>query len=374
MLPAGAAAILRRRAIKCRQRCYLGSTILRRCAVSPPAATAGGFYARRIIGGDCHHRHSDFAVAAGDPVCSRGRPDSECGNNMRQISLGLLSHHDARRVFPPGTYDLIDTPDEAFQNRRCWMHDLLPYIGEEALYEQFTAWMIQNDETMTFPLNTSVVTPLMCPSDPIGPKLHTIHPGGGDTNGVTNSQGFSGNIVVCGSSNVLNPGPDPLTCNVNSTNPSMVDGLMFATSAIRIKNISDGTNHTAMVGEIILTPDVSDDDLRGRYYNPTCGGVTFTTKCPPNTAQPDRVDWCSAFPVPGAPCIANQSASPGLGNLFLSVRSYHPGGVNLGLADGSVRFVGDEVDPVTYTALGSRNSRGAQRGLLKRSNRITAAR
>jgi len=41
--------------------------------------------------------------------------------------------------------------------------------------------------------------------------------------------------------------------------------------------------------------------------------------------------------------------------MFVSVRSYHPGGVNLGLADGSVRFVSENMDPVVFQALGSRD-------------------
>jgi prepilin-type processing-associated H-X9-DG protein len=41
--------------------------------------------------------------------------------------------------------------------------------------------------------------------------------------------------------------------------------------------------------------------------------------------------------------------------MFLSARSYHPGGVNMGMADGSVRFVGDDVDVQAYLAAGSRN-------------------
>ena len=39
----------------------------------------------------------------------------------------------------------------------------------------------------------------------------------------------------------------------------------------------------------------------------------------------------------------------------MSARSYHSGGVNFGLADGSIRFISDEVSANTYTALGSRN-------------------
>jgi prepilin-type processing-associated H-X9-DG protein len=64
---------------------------------------------------------------------------------------------------------------------------------------------------------------------------------------------------------------------------------------------------------------------------------------------PDQFDWCQATPVKRAPCIWSGT------NMFVSVRSYHPGGVNVCLADGSVRFVRDSISPLTWSAMGSRD-------------------
>jgi hypothetical protein len=279
---------------------------------------------------------------------------SQCTNNMRQVALGLLNHVDVHKAFPHGTYPVIDcltcnVPTIGPNNdRRSWMQDMLPYIEEENLYEQFVIYMNAGGSALNFPQNVTIVTPMMCPSDPLGPKLVTYNGGGGVGNGVTNSQGFSGNMVVCVGNSYENPGSD-----ANSTNPTLVNGIMFSRSTTRMKEIQDGTSHTALVSEIILTPDVIDNDIRGRYYNPSHGGVLFSTLYPPNTSVPDQVDWCSAAPVPLAPCIPSQGAD--LGNLYMSARSYHTGGVNLALADASVRFIGDDVSPVVYQAIGSRN-------------------
>jgi prepilin-type processing-associated H-X9-DG protein len=43
--------------------------------------------------------------------------------------------------------------------------------------------------------------------------------------------------------------------------------------------------------------------------------------------------------------------------MYVSVRSYHPGGVNLALADASVRFVGETIDPDIFKAMGSRSGK-----------------
>ncbi len=208
------------------------------------------------------------------------------------------------------------------------MPELLPYLEEEPLFEQFFNFMNAGGSALNFPLNISIITPMMCPDDPLGPKLQTYNSGGGNGNGVTNSQGFSGNMVVCVGNSYENPGAD-----ANSTNPLMVNGIMYARSQTKMKDILDGSSHTALVSEIILSADAIDNDIRGRYYNPSHGGVLFSTLYPPNTSVPDQVDWCSAAPAKTAPCIPSQGAD--LGNLYMSARSYHPGGVNLALADGS---------------------------------------
>ena len=115
-------------------------------------------------------------------------------------------------------------------------------------------------------------------------------------------------------------------------------------------------SHTALLSEVILTPDETDDDERGRYYDSVNGGTQFTTKYPPNTSVPDRMNWISKHPAPnhrvsGAP--AANAALPKT-NSFRQ-RSYHTGGVNFVTADGAVHFITDSIDPVLYTGFGSRN-------------------
>ncbi len=66
------------------------------------------------------------------------------------------------------------------------------------------------------------------------------------------------------------------------------------------------------------------------------------------------------FYTPNAPvydCVANLSTAgqqqyTAVG--FKAARSNHPGGVNLLLADGSVRFISNGIQPATWTALGTR--------------------
>jgi len=136
-----------------------------------------------------------------------------------------------------------------------------------------------------------------------------------------------------------------------------LNGLFFAISTIRIADIRDGTWNTAMVSELILNHDTDSHDIRGRYHNPAHGGVLFSTRLPPNNMVPDQLNWCANNPRPEAPCIWTGT------QMFVSVRSFHSGGVNMCCADGSVSFVSDGVDTIVFKALGSRNGQEVVRPL-----------
>ena len=269
---------------------------------------------------------------------------AQCTNHLKQLGLAMHNHHSTYKHLPHGTYNYIDStfstpaPYNNMQDRRCWMHDTLPFMEQVPLFQRFQEYMKTNPSALGFPELDTVISTLMCPSDPIGPKLHTFWGGIG-----TPTQGFSGNYVVCAGSGFFN---DSSNSNESSAN---LNGLFFAVSKVRIGDILDGTSNTAMASELILSPDTDSHDIRGRYHNPAHGGVLFSTLYPPNNMIPDHFNWCATNPVKRAPCqwIGTE--------MYVSARSYHPGGVNLCLADGSVRFVSENVDQVVFQALGSRD-------------------
>src|SRR5262245_49349847 len=113
-------------------------------------------------------------------------------------------------------------------------------------------------------------------------------------------------------------------------------------------DVVDGTSNTLLSSEIILVRDAGTVlDLRGRYYNTWQGNVLFSTLNSPNTTVGDRSSYC--IHTPKAPCQALGTTS-----MVQYARSYHAGGVNVGLADGSVRFITDGIDITIYRGLGTR--------------------
>jgi prepilin-type N-terminal cleavage/methylation domain-containing protein/prepilin-type processing-associated H-X9-DG protein len=272
---------------------------------------------------------------------------AKCANHVKQTCLAFHNYHSTNGYFTHATYNYIDDyttqppPYNGLQNRRCWMQDTLPYLEQDALFRSFDAYMAAGGSALGFPDLATLIPTLMCPSDPTNPKLFTFWGGNG-----TPTQGFSGNYVVCAGNDYFNPGGTSNSANLN--------GIFYALSKTRLTDITDGTSNTAMVSELILVPDETAHDIRGRYYNPQHSGVSFTTMYPPNTPIPDQFDWCEMpNPIPQAPCVSTGS-NQGV-NIFSLARSYHMGGVNVGFADGSVKFISNAVDPVAYKALGSRN-------------------
>jgi len=264
----------------------------------------------------------------------------QCGNNIRQLGLALHNYHTANSVFPAGQYIKIDTTTPDNWVRWSWFAGVLPFIEQQNLADSF-AEHLSGPRTGTYsytdlPNKEAVVPTFMCPSDPANPKT---------TNGAaaSNQQGFHGNYMLNGGSDFFNPG------GVDGS--TQLDGLFYVASQTRIDDIRDGTTNTLLASEIILVKDgpigSGEQDIRGRYHNVRHAGALFSTKYPPNTSQPDRHNYCSNK-LPEAPCTPTGT------NVIVSARSYHSGGVMCALADGSVRFLSENVDSDTYHALGTR--------------------
>jgi prepilin-type processing-associated H-X9-DG protein len=284
------------------------------------------------------------------------------------VSLALHNHHDAKRRLPHGTYNYIDVysltpppygtfdavsgshgPGPHRQDRRCWMQDTMAFFEQTAQYDRFNEYMDTGGTAMNYPGGGEIVSVLMCPSDPTNPKTKTFNPGGAppECSGFppSLSQGFSGNYAACAGDSYLSPG--------GYLGSAKLNGVMFALSKIRFRDVTDGTSKTAMLGELVLSPDNTENDIRGRYYNPPTGGANFSTIHTPNTQVPDRLTFCGN-PVPFAPCVFEAT------EVFVLARSYHPGGAHLSMVDGSVHFVSSEIDAIVYKAMGSRA--GAENG------------
>lgn len=261
----------------------------------------------------------------------------KCSNNLKQLVLGLHSHHDNLGAFPPGQYNNF-YQDEYPWNRGCWIQPLLPYIEQDNLYRIYEASHAVNGRwALLCPNKDTIIPPLLCPSDPNSPKIRTR-----DTNTVSGvsgtQQGLHTNYVVCAGSTVY--GQRGLDLN----------GMFFTKSRTRLTDVSDGSSHTFILSEILVVADTSSaNDLRGRYCNSWYGNNWFTTLRTPNTTVADTVGYQGVSTV-----RAPSTLTSGTPNAALYARSQHTNGVNTAFADGSCRFVSNGVDASVWLNAGTR--------------------
>jgi prepilin-type N-terminal cleavage/methylation domain-containing protein/prepilin-type processing-associated H-X9-DG protein len=257
-----------------------------------------------------------------------------CGNNLKQIGLAMHNYHSAMGTFPPGTVDGPFGGDVGQHDRSVYLHFLLPYVEQQAIYDQTQTWLATAPQTdlmcHSCPTRFDVIPTYWCNSDPNSPKTVTV-PG--------DPQGFHANYAACAGSTSLNPG---------GAAGDNLNGTFYWKSSVGVQGIIDGTSNTLMAAEIIVSPDVTGHDVRGRMSNPARQGSSlFTTQYTPNNlATPDRLQYCQS--IPAAPCTGT------ITEINMTARSYHTGGVNVLFCDGSVRFLTNSVDPTTYASMGTR--------------------
>jgi prepilin-type N-terminal cleavage/methylation domain-containing protein/prepilin-type processing-associated H-X9-DG protein len=273
----------------------------------------------------------------------------QCENNLKQIALALHGYHDAYKVLPMGQTAPMSGANNGNNQHEGWLLYILPYIDQVPMYE---VWQANRNTVPTWEMpqqlfnqNGLAIPVYGCPSDP--EHLHfapTDDGGGGDAEGPSAS--YVGNA---GSTAFGPPG--------GGTN---LNGVLYAESAIPLVIITDGTSNTLLASEIILGPmssSLADDiyasgDRRGRIWNAYSGEQLFSTLNPPNTLVPDVAYGChQAFAI--APCTPVGTGTSTT-DYNLSARSYHSGGVNAALCDGSVRFVSNSIAANLWLALGTR--------------------
>jgi prepilin-type N-terminal cleavage/methylation domain-containing protein/prepilin-type processing-associated H-X9-DG protein len=238
---------------------------------------------------------------------------SECTNNLKQIGLGLHLHHDQNRKFPPGG---VASPQTVHDS--TWITAILRYIEQTSLDDQID-WLNHNFGSATHPVQKVTLTLFHCPSD-VRPKPNDTYP------------------PLARGNYVANNGIGPMAEWAGGPRMTREGGVFYMNGEMAMADIRDGTSQTAMVSEIRAVKDTHDGRGILHYVENPIYHHNYT----PNSLIPDeiRTAWCVS--TLEAPCIGtfpawNQRA------IIMTARSNHPGGVNLLLGDGSVRFVQETI-------------------------------
>ncbi|AMV32951.1 hypothetical protein VN12_12555 [Pirellula sp. SH-Sr6A] len=279
----------------------------------------------------------------------------QCSNNVKQVALANHNHHDAKKAFPPILTTGSSGPTYSTQHN--WITYTLPYIEQDNVWNlvSFPSRRVDDPYYSTSNVDNSAlgnaidqnnlpasrvwIPTFICPSDPAGSTRQPDADGGRAPTNYVGNQGSS----------------------VNFTSGN---GVFYRNSKIRFGDLTDGSSNTYLLSEC-LRGDFNVATLRDNYVGvrnvsnagdiATCqalapnfsdrGGTwiggqalnsTFVTTRPPNDHYVDC--W-----------------GPSLGSTNFAARSFHTGGVNMGSADGSVRFLSSAIDPIVYESFGTRS-------------------
>lgn len=268
---------------------------------------------------------------------------SQCKNNLKQAALALHNYHDTHSVFPFGwggdTTAVL--PEINSLRRTSWLQMILPFIDQAPLYN---AYIAENPtHSHLFSKIKTVIPSLVCPSNP-SVRYESL--------------GFRGNYGANGGTRSGNSA----TATFSIKNG---DGVFFQISSVKMRDIIDGTSNTLLLAEGIARPDGTNASSpwgeAGTYWGGGCShhGTAFNTSQPPNTRIPDCNYSCRNYEMPQAPCAGyNSSSSPlvtcSSSNVGTYARSFHTGGVHVAMADGSVRFVSENLNLTTWRNLSTR--------------------
>lgn len=287
---------------------------------------------------------------------------AKCQNKLKQLATGLHNFHSANGVFPMGTENLSpaappiaagDDPNGrngggAVGIGGPWICYILPYVEQEALYRNFELIRTTRPEVVDWFGHASYVTTAPIGASRLGIMDCPTHPTNDEqlNNGTNMEHLARGNYAASYGKGGY---------GTSQTTDPAIGGLFGNNSRVSVEHVTDGSSNTIALSELkYRQPSAtgpSYEDSRGVWTYATMGGNVFSTQTGPNSTTADRVWGCRNYPQEGMPCV--QGGSPYVTN-FAAARSYHQGGVNIAMGDGSVRFVKDSIAIATWQAIGSR--------------------
>lgn len=325
-----------------------------------------------------------------------------CTNHLKQLGLAILVYHDRKKELPPGAKwgDYRDNAPSVLEcDGNCTASNwgphccnrnmgtlhmfILPHIEEQNLYDQFNFAhpdpVKGTDEQLLpngLPIGSTPVAVFVCPSDEQRPattsrpgtspslsadqlasyKLSNYAASRGPTRHI---DGGSGCALTNAWNTLFGPqpinGPSPPGDGVTWRYPDSPPPKFYRqfggpfsrlSYPVKLKHITDGASKTIFMGEVRV--GCSAHAAEGWAWSHSGNGLV-------NTIVPINFDSC--LDSPGHDCQSWDNWSGALG-----FKSRHAGGAQFVFGDGSVHFLPDSIDMLTYNYLGGRADGGTPQG------------
>jgi prepilin-type N-terminal cleavage/methylation domain-containing protein/prepilin-type processing-associated H-X9-DG protein len=308
---------------------------------------------------------------------------SQCVNNLKQLGLAIQNYVDSNGALPPsyvngGGTVLADTPLFGFNNFGMKPR-ILPFLEQTAAYNALN-FSFQGRVTSEVGANNTVmimtIATFLCPSDANSPTPNTIKwpPPTFNTQVGCGLDSYANNIGT-----------------VRTLNGGLFDGPAYGLNdsfgpPVTLAAITDGTSNTAMWSEFIrgnakTTPgpwQTSQAPIPFSTGSPPVLGTLAATltaisnQCQTAAAQASTTVWqfkgwtwvhdesgagggySHVQPPNKMNCFFSNETAPQDDHTLIGPQSNHPGGVNVGFLDGSVKFIKNSVNIGTWGALGTK--------------------
>jgi prepilin-type N-terminal cleavage/methylation domain-containing protein/prepilin-type processing-associated H-X9-DG protein len=299
---------------------------------------------------------------------------SQCVNNLKQIGLALHNYHSTHDKFPMGASLQPFAPPASSNGWDCWssLALMLPNMEQTAVYNaiNFNFAPAQTNQPGYFTNSTAynaVITSFLCPSDANasgtnGYINNYFASQGTTTRNTYNAEGTTGlfayripygfSSMTDGSSNTVAFSEVIVGTNNQTRDRTKSSGNVGSNQAVgydvrTVGQTAVKSDLAACTAKFQANPPVwqSTHGIGGgvRWGYGAMGHSIFNTVVPPNGGG--QVPWSECR----MDCCVQSSHAH-----YINASSYHSGGVNVLMGDGSVRFVKDSISMLTWWSIGTR--------------------
>lgn len=265
---------------------------------------------------------------------------TQCRNNLKQFGLAMHNYAETHSILPL----CLNSTSKPFSVHAT----LLPFIDQAPLFQLIDFNTNWNHANNTIPVAAKIPA-FVCPSEPTAPVPSTW--------GGTSYRANQGSEILYG---------QPSGSNASMPAPN---GVFVSGKSLKVADLTDGMSNTAAFSE---HPMGDFNQATSSKYD------TFQPGIYPNTPD-EAMTYCRAVDTTdiskqgvsnvGAPWLQgyhsttqyfhvsppnDRSCMYPPGRIATTAASYHVGGVHVGMADGAVKFVSENINLALWRGIGSR--------------------